>query len=75
MGENVLVDFYAPWCKACVIFDPKYKKASEEARKNGLDVVFAKVDTDENPNLKQNYEINTFPRLLLFSKHGGNPKR
>ena len=75
MGQNVLVDFYAPWCKACVIFAPKYQKAVQEAVKNGLDVTFAKVDTDQNPYLTQRFGVNTFPRLLLFPRSGARPKR
>ena len=40
-----------------------------------MDVVFAKVNTDESPYLKETYQIDTFPRILLFSKYGGMPKR
>ena len=75
MGQNVLVDFYAPWCKACVIFAPKYQKAVQEAVKNGLDVTFAKVDIEQNPYLTQRFGVNTFPRLLLFPRSGARPKR
>ena len=75
MGQNVLVEFYAPWCKACVIFEPKYKEAADEAARNGLDVVFAKVNTDQNPYLTQTFGVNTFPRLLLFPRNGASPKR
>ena len=73
MGQNVMVDFYAPWCKACVVFEPKYKCVVNEAKRQGMDLVFAKVDTDQSPYLKQYFGINTFPRLLLFSKNGGPP--
>ena len=41
-GRNVVVEFYAPWCKACVIFEPKYKAAVQEALQRGQDVIFAK---------------------------------
>ena len=75
MGQNVLVDFYAPWCKACVIFAPKYQKAVQEAVKNGLDVTFAKVDIEQNPYLTQRFGVDTFPRLLLFPRSGARPKR
>ena len=75
MGQNVLVDFFAPWCQACVIFAPKYQKAVQEAVKNGLDVTFAKVDIEQNPYLTQRFGVNTFPRLLLFPRSGARPKR
>ena len=44
MGQNMLVEFYAPWCKACVAFAPKYKKAGQESVQKGIDVTFAKVN-------------------------------
>ena len=75
MGRNVMVDFYAPWCKACVVFEPKYKCVMNEAKRQGMDLMFAKVDTDQSPTLKQYFGVNTFPRLLLFSKGGGQPRR
>ena len=75
-GYNILVDFYAPWCKACVIFAPKYREAALEAARRGFDVIFAKVNVDENPYLTQRFGIDTFPRLLLFSGgHAGCPRR
>jgi thioredoxin-like negative regulator of GroEL len=74
-GRDLLVEFYAPWCKACVIFAPKYQKAVDEAIRSGLNVVFAKVNTDNNPYLEQRFGINTYPRLLFFPKSGGRPRR
>ena len=65
-GLNVLVDFYAPWCKACVIFEPKYKSAAAESMRKNLNVIFTKVNTDNNPSLTNYFGVNTFPRLLLF---------
>ena len=75
MGQNILVEFYAPWCKACVIFAPKYKKAVEEAVRSGLDVTFARVNIDQNPYLTQRFGVDTFPRVLLFPRNGARPKR
>ncbi len=70
-----MVDFYAPWCKACVNFAPKYDEAVAEAARVGLDLVFAKINVETNPMLSQRFGVDTYPRLLLFSKHGGRPKR
>lgn len=75
LGVNLLVDFYKPSCRACVIFDPHYKKAAAEALRRGLDVTFAKIDLTQNPILQQRFNIQTFPRLLLFPKNGARPKR
>jgi thioredoxin-like negative regulator of GroEL len=49
VNENpmVIVDFWAPWCGPCRGFAPVYEKASE----THSDVVFAKVNTDEQQEL------------------------
>ena len=74
-GKNVVVNFHAPWCKACVKFKPEFKKAALEANQFGLDVVFVMVNTDENPILKKNLGIDTFPRVLLFPSYESRPRR
>lgn len=74
-GENVLVDFYAPWCKACVKFMPKFEQAAQEAQQYGFDVVFAKVNIGKSPVLKKRLGIETYPRILLFPRSGSRPRR
>ena len=34
LAQNVLVNFYAPWCEHCKEFLPKFKKLSERFRPN-----------------------------------------
>jgi thioredoxin 1 len=58
----VLVDWWAPWCAPCRSFAPIYEKV---ATKNP-DVVFAKINTEDQPKLAQEFEIRAIPTLMVF---------
>ena len=58
----VIIDFWAPWCGPCRGFAPIYEKAAETHQ----DVVFAKVNTDEEQELAGMFGIRSIPTLMVF---------
>ena len=61
-NDMVLVDFWAEWCGPCRAFAPTYSAASEE----NADIVFAKVDTEDQQQLAGAFGIRSIPTLMIF---------
>jgi thioredoxin len=63
-GKNdfVIVDFWAPWCGPCQSFGPVYEEISEKHS----DIVFAKVNTEEEQELAGHFQIRSIPTLMIL---------
>ena len=61
-NKFVIVDFWAPWCGPCRSFAPTYEKVSQEH----ADVVFAKVNTEEEQEIAAHFQIRSIPTLMIF---------
>ncbi len=60
----VLVDFWAEWCMPCRMLTPILERLEKEFK----EVEFAKLNTDENPNIAMKYGIFSIPTVMMFYK-------
>ena len=61
----VLVDFWATWCRPCLMLAPILDELAEEY--DGR-ITIARMDVDQNPKTASRYRIMSIPTLLLFKK-------
>ena len=61
-NDIVIIDFWAEWCGPCKNFSPIYDEISQKHE----DIVFAKVNTEEEQELAASFQIRSIPTLMIF---------
>lgn len=66
-NDIVIVDFWATWCGPCKQFAPVFEAASELHK----DIIFGKVNTEEQQELGAEFSIRSIPTLMIFREQIG----
>jgi thioredoxin 1 len=63
-NDMIIVDFWAPWCGPCRSFKPIFEETAEKYP----DIVFGKLNTDEERSLAGHFQIRSIPTLMIFKE-------
>lgn len=60
----VLIDLWAEWCGPCKMMAPHFAQVAKQYP----NVIFAKINTEENPRLSSAFNVRSIPTLVFMNK-------
>jgi len=63
--------FYAPWCGHCQKAKPEWERLEKE---NKSDVKLVQINCDENKDLAEKYDVQSFPTFYYLPRGLNNPQ-
>ena len=60
----ILIDLWAEWCGPCKMMAPHFAQVAKQYP----NVVFAKINTEENPRLSSAFNVRSIPTLVFINK-------
>lgn len=64
-NKPVMIDFWASWCGPCRMLAPIYEEIANELKD---EVMFAKLNVDENAEIAGQYHVASIPTIIVFKK-------
>lgn len=64
--ENIMIDWYAPWCGHCKKLAPEYDRAADILKEQGSKVILATIDATENRDSATEHGVRGYPTVNFF---------
>lgn len=62
-NSKVVIKYYADWCGACKLFNPKFKRLAKDERFQ--DVAFLNINAEHNPEARAKAGVSNLPSFAI----------